>query len=128
MFGAKAIAGIGEVPGTIEDRSIVLELKRKSGTENTQRFRRKEAWASSVSLRDRLGAWAANAEYMRIFAITLLRWRQKRLDKNKTRTLWSWFSFEIWQEREDSNPRPLVLEFRVACLSLSQTIPASPVL
>ena len=28
----------------------------------------------------------------------------------KTRTIWSWFGFEFWQEREDSNPRPLVLE------------------
>ena len=62
VFSAKAIAGIGEVPGTIEDRSIVLELKRKSGTENTQRFRRKEAWASSMSLRERLEAWGANAK------------------------------------------------------------------
>jgi hypothetical protein len=38
-------------------------------------------------------------------------WRQKRLDKNKTRAIWPWFSFEFWQEREDSNPRTLVLEF-----------------
>ncbi len=34
---------------------------------------------------------------------------------------------KIWQEREDSNPRPLVLEFCVACISLSSLILFSPI-
>ena len=39
VFGPKAIAGIGELPPTITDRSIVLRMRRKSKAEAVQRFR-----------------------------------------------------------------------------------------
>ncbi len=37
--------------------------------------------------------------------------------KNKTGAIRPRFSFEDWQEREDSNPRPLVLESNGICLN-----------
>uniref|UniRef100_C6E2B9 DUF3631 domain-containing protein n=1 Tax=Geobacter sp. (strain M21) TaxID=443144 RepID=C6E2B9_GEOSM len=38
-WGAKALAGIGNLPGTVMDRSIVLELRRKLATETVERLR-----------------------------------------------------------------------------------------
>lgn len=39
VFGAKAIAGIGHLPETLKDRSILLELRRKKKDEVRQRLR-----------------------------------------------------------------------------------------
>lgn len=41
-WGAKALAGIGKLPGTIIDRSITLELRRKLPEEKTERLRHAE--------------------------------------------------------------------------------------
>lgn len=38
-WGAKAIAGIGGLPGTITDRAILLQLRRKLGQEHTEHLR-----------------------------------------------------------------------------------------
>ena len=42
VWGAKAFAGIGYLPDTIMDRSIKLELRRKSINENVERLRHAE--------------------------------------------------------------------------------------
>ena len=39
-FGPVALAGIGRLPGTLEDRSITIEMRRKKPTERITRFRR----------------------------------------------------------------------------------------
>ncbi len=39
-FAPVALAGIGRLPGTLEDRSITIEMRRKKPTERITRFRR----------------------------------------------------------------------------------------
>lgn len=39
VWGAKAISGIGHLPETLKDRSIILELRRKQAHETRQRLR-----------------------------------------------------------------------------------------
>jgi putative DNA primase/helicase len=42
VFAAVAIAAIGRLPDTLMDRSIVVEMRRKTGAETVDRFRRAE--------------------------------------------------------------------------------------
>ena len=42
MFAPVAIAAIGRLPDTLIDRSIVIEMRRKTGTETVDRFTRGE--------------------------------------------------------------------------------------
>ncbi len=37
-FGPKVIAGIGSLPGTVEDRSIIVQMKRKTAAEKVDRL------------------------------------------------------------------------------------------
>ncbi len=39
-FAPVALAGIGRLPGTLEDRSITIEMRRRKSTERVTRFRR----------------------------------------------------------------------------------------
>ena len=39
-FGPKLFAGIGKLPGTLEDRSIIIRMRRKLGSEGVERLRR----------------------------------------------------------------------------------------
>jgi Protein of unknown function (DUF3631) len=56
-FCAKVIAGIGQLPDTVQDRSIPIRLKRKTGGEKVQRFRIAQARAAEP-LRSRITEWA----------------------------------------------------------------------
>lgn len=60
-FCAKALAGIGQLPDTISDRSIQVRLSRRR-REPVSRFRRKEAQERLRPLRIRLERWAKWAE------------------------------------------------------------------
>jgi hypothetical protein len=60
-FGPKAIAGIGRLPDTIEDRAIKITMKRRAPGEPVERFRRREAAVESLSMREHLEKWAAAA-------------------------------------------------------------------
>jgi len=62
VFCPKAIAGIGGLPDTVTDRSIVIELARRTRTEKIERFRRREADHDAAALRDSLTAWASTVE------------------------------------------------------------------
>ena len=42
-FAPKAIAGIGKLPGSVSDRAIPIELKRKTKHEPVERFRLRTA-------------------------------------------------------------------------------------
>ena len=59
VFSPKCFAMIGELPDTIADRSIRIELKRKNRTEQVERFRRREHRDELEMLHDQLASWAS---------------------------------------------------------------------
>ena len=60
-FCPKVIAGIGELPDTVSDRSIGIILKRRATGEPVKRFRYREAVADSELLPVSLASWASGA-------------------------------------------------------------------
>jgi hypothetical protein len=62
IFSPKALAGIGRLPETISDRSIIVELKRKRKSDDVQPFRRREARLVLQPLREQLERWAASVD------------------------------------------------------------------
>jgi hypothetical protein len=58
-FCAKAIAGIGEPPDTIADRSIPIVMKRRTSEEPVTRFRHRDAAADAEPLAGACADWAA---------------------------------------------------------------------
>jgi hypothetical protein len=60
VYCPKAFAGIGvdELPATIRDRSIVLNLKRRAPSETIERFRTREVELVAEPLRVAAAAWA----------------------------------------------------------------------
>lgn len=66
VWGAKAIAGIGQLADTLMDRSIALELRRKLPTESVDKLRHAEP-SLFDDLRAKLARWADdNAEAVRL--------------------------------------------------------------
>ena len=61
VFCPKALAGIGELPDTIADRSIRVTMKRRAPSESVERFRLRTAKAEAAPLRERLETWANTA-------------------------------------------------------------------
>jgi hypothetical protein len=47
VFGPKAIAGIGDLPPTVTDRSIIIRMKRRAPSEPVEKFRRRIAGAQA---------------------------------------------------------------------------------
>jgi hypothetical protein len=62
-FTPKAIASIGRLPDTVQDRSIVLGLKRKAAHEKVERFRFRQAEQQAVPIRE---WWEAIAAELRL--------------------------------------------------------------
>jgi hypothetical protein len=58
VFCAKAIAGIGRLPDTVRDRSVPIQLVRRSRDEKVERFRKREAEKEASAIRAELEAWA----------------------------------------------------------------------
>jgi hypothetical protein len=58
VFGAKAIAGIGNLPDTVADRSIPIELKRRRPSEAVERFRLRKVGPEALPLQSAAAAWA----------------------------------------------------------------------
>jgi hypothetical protein len=58
-FCAKAIAGIGQLPDTVADRSIPVRLKRKAPSEAVERFRRRIVSGQANEIRHRIPAWVS---------------------------------------------------------------------
>jgi len=50
VFGCKAIAGIGKLPDTITDRSIVIRMRRKARSETVARFRYRRIRAEAEAI------------------------------------------------------------------------------
>ena len=61
VFCAKALAGIGELPATITDRSIPIEMRRKQPGGSVERFRSRKARELAAPLAAELERWAASA-------------------------------------------------------------------
>jgi hypothetical protein len=51
-YCAKALAGIGELPDTIADRSIPIRMKRKRPVDRVERFRAREVFTIGAELRN----------------------------------------------------------------------------
>ena len=65
-FSPKAIAGIGQLPATIRDRSIAIRLKRARREENRERFRKAKVKPEADQLRMRVEGWTKlNVERLR---------------------------------------------------------------
>lgn len=66
VFGPKAIAGIGRLPDTVRDRSIPVDLTRKTTSELVERFRHRDAKGIADTLQSGLTAWGtANISELR---------------------------------------------------------------
>jgi hypothetical protein len=64
-FAAVALAGIGDLPDTILDRSVVVHMKRRAPHEHLESFRLRKVKPEAARLAGRLEAWAkANTEAM----------------------------------------------------------------
>jgi Protein of unknown function (DUF3631) len=61
IFCSKALAGIGQLPDTVADRTIVVRLTRKRPGESARRFRRREALELAEPLASSLESWAQRA-------------------------------------------------------------------
>jgi hypothetical protein len=58
VFCPVALAGIGKLPDTIHDRSIVVELRRRSPDEYVEPYRARKVRPTGLTLGRRLAAWA----------------------------------------------------------------------
>ena len=56
-FCPKALAGIGKLPNTIEDRSLPIRLRRAAPGEAIERFRRRNVEQEVQALKQQLEAW-----------------------------------------------------------------------
>jgi len=60
-FGPKMLSGLGELPGTLEDRCVVITLRRRTQAEHVERFRARAAREAARPIKEALGTWAASA-------------------------------------------------------------------
>jgi Protein of unknown function (DUF3631) len=57
-FAACALAGIGDLPDTILDRSVIIAMKRRAPHEHVEHFRERLVRPGAENLRDRISVWA----------------------------------------------------------------------
>jgi hypothetical protein len=62
IFCPKVLAGIGELPDTVADRSIPVRLRRRASSEKVARFRRRDVKQVFESLRLQLERWAQGCD------------------------------------------------------------------
>jgi hypothetical protein len=60
VFAPVALAGIGHLPDTVQDRSIVIRLRRRSSGEPVEKLRRRTIEPEAAELRDWIAAWVAD--------------------------------------------------------------------
>lgn len=58
-FGPKCFAGIGDLPGTIASRSIMIEMRRKLRSERIERYRSRIVARLAAPIRAELERWGA---------------------------------------------------------------------
>ena len=59
VFCPKALAGIGQLPDTITDRSLPIRLKRRARSEHVERLRARQVRFEATPLREQLESWGA---------------------------------------------------------------------
>jgi hypothetical protein len=59
-FAMAALAGIGDLPDTIEDRSVIIRLRRRAAGERVAPFRLRKDIPPLLELGGRIGAWAGS--------------------------------------------------------------------
>jgi Protein of unknown function (DUF3631) len=59
VFAPVAMAGLGRLPETVEQRSIIVRMKRRAPDEPVAKLRRRQVGPEAEALRSRLEAWAA---------------------------------------------------------------------
>jgi uncharacterized protein DUF3631 len=57
VFCPKAFVGIGELPDTLADRSVVIALRRKRRDEKVHRLRHRDVRVEAIGIGDELSAW-----------------------------------------------------------------------
>lgn len=57
-FAMAALAGIGSMPDTIEDRAVIISMRRRAPGESVKPYRERRDGPQLEAVRDRLGAWA----------------------------------------------------------------------
>jgi hypothetical protein len=57
-FSMAIVAGIGSMPDTIEDRAVIITLRRKAPHESVQKYRTRKDKPVVTAVGDRLAAWA----------------------------------------------------------------------
>ncbi|MCZ7528845.1 MAG: DUF3631 domain-containing protein [Acidimicrobiia bacterium] len=60
VYAPVALAGIGTLPDTIQDRSIVITLRRRAPGEPIAKLRRRLVLGEATDLRDRIAGWVAD--------------------------------------------------------------------
>jgi hypothetical protein len=58
VFAPVVLAGIGNLPDTVADRSIPIRMKRRADGEPVEKFRRRDVEQEAHELRARIGRWA----------------------------------------------------------------------
>lgn len=58
-FAPVALAGIGSLPDTVSDRSVIVEMRRRLPGERVRPFRLREVRPEATAIRARLETWAA---------------------------------------------------------------------
>lgn len=58
-FAMAALAGIGQMPDTIEDRAVVIVMRRRKPSEQVEPYRTRKDRPDLEKLADQLAAWAA---------------------------------------------------------------------
>lgn len=56
-FAMAVVAGIGSMPDTIEDRAVIITLRRKSPAEHAAKYRLRKDKPKVIAVGDRLAAW-----------------------------------------------------------------------
>ena len=56
-FAMAVIAGIGSMPDTIEDRAVIITLRRKTDAESVQKYRTRRDKPAVKEVGDKLAAW-----------------------------------------------------------------------
>jgi hypothetical protein len=58
-FAAVALAGLGDLPATVMDRSIVIRMRKRAPTERVEPWNMRRNEPQGYALRDRLNAWCS---------------------------------------------------------------------
>jgi len=62
VYGAAALAGLGDLPDTVMSRSLIVRMRRRAPDEHVEPFRRRLHAIEGTDLREALAAWTGHVE------------------------------------------------------------------